>query len=137
MRGGGAIELRERCRQTQGYALLDVLLAMFMFGLGFATLYGLSEAAWHDSQQAVNLNEAANLAQSTLDRLSTRSWAQNFADGSIVVGETVEGDDGRYHWRLHSAWDALPDLLQVSIRVEWPERGQRRQFQLDTIYHVH
>lgn len=116
--------------------LLDVLLGLFIFSLGFAVLFGLTEEAVFEAQQASTLMEAANLAQETMDRLTTQGWSENIATGACLPGSTVEGNEGRFHWLVRSDWDDIPQLLRVGIEVSWLERGKYSIYKLESLYAV-
>ena len=94
----------DKTRQYQplGYILLDVLLAIFLFSLGFAVLYGLTEGALVETRQASSLMEAANLAQKEMDQLSAHSWRENINRQACLPGGTVEGSERNFHWLIRS-----------------------------------
>lgn len=119
---------------SYGYALLDVLVAVFLLSLGFASLYALNEGALKETQQAVNLTNSANLAQSLMDQLGANSWQDNLVQGKAIPGETVQGQDGQFAWSIHSEWDTLPNLLRVSVEIRWVERGLERSYRLESMY---
>ncbi|HBV89034.1 MAG TPA: hypothetical protein DEF42_20880 [Desulfosporosinus sp.] len=121
---------------AKGYVLFDVLLALFLFSLGFAALFGLTVGALYESGQASNLMEGANLAQSKMDRLAAHEWSDNFARRDCVPGGIVEGTDGRFHWLIRSEWHDSPELLEVGVEVHWMERGHPYQYKLESLYAV-
>jgi len=125
-----------RLRTSQGYVLLDVLLALFLFSLGFAVLFGLTEGAVSEARQASTLMEGANLAQKKLEQLAVNAWSDNIARQACIPGGTVEGNEGRFHWLIHSEWGDIPELLRVSVEVRWTERGNPYQYKLETLYAV-
>jgi hypothetical protein len=116
--------------------LLDVLLAIFLFSLGFAVLYGLSEGALVEKRQASSLMEAANLAQKEMDQLAAHSWKENINHQACIPGGTVEGIEGNYRWLISSDWDDIPQLLRVSIEVHWIERGTFAVYKLESLFEV-
>lgn len=130
-------ELRNNShRNNPGFALLDALMAIFLFGLGFAVLFGLTESALAEATQAENLTQAANIAQEKIEALHGRSWLDNFVQGACLPGQVVEGDEGRFRWRVFSEWEELPDTLHVKVEVLWPEGRTKRTYQLESVYHV-
>ena len=116
--------------------LFDVLLALFLFSLGFAVLFGLTEGAVSEARQAATLMEGANLAQKKLEQLAVHAWSDNIAQQTCIPGETVEGNEGKFHWLIHSEWDDIPELLRVSVEVRWTERGNPYQYKLESLYAV-
>lgn len=123
-------------KRSPGFVLLDALMAIFLFGLGFAVLYGLTESALAEAGQAEDLTKAANIAQQQLEGLQGCSWTENFAQGRCIPGEVVRGEEGRFHWSVFSEWDGLPDILHIKVEVLWPERRKKSSYQLESVYHV-
>lgn len=126
----------DKTKASQGYVLFDVLLALFLFSLGFAVLFGLTEGALFESRQATTLMEGANLAQKKLDQLAVHAWSDNIARQACIPGQTVEGNEGKYHWLIASNWDDIPQLLRVSVEVRWTERGNPAWYKLESLYAV-
>jgi len=121
---------------SHGYVLFDVLLALFLFSLGFAVLFGLTESAVSEARQATTLMEGANLAQEKMEQLAVHDWRDNIARQACIPGGTVEGNEDRFHWLIHSEWDDLPQLLRISVEVSWTERGNPFQYKLESLYAV-
>ena len=123
-------------KPSQGYVLFDVLLALFLFSIGFAVLFGLTEGAVSESRQAASLLEGANLAQKKMDQLAAQDWTDNIAQQACIPGGSVEGNEGIFHWLIVSDWDDVPQLLRVSVEVRWTERGNPTGYKLESLYEV-
>jgi hypothetical protein len=121
---------------SRGYVLFDVLLALFLFSMGFAILFGLTEGAVSEARQASTLMDGANLAQQKMDQLADHDWSDNIAQQACIPGGTVEGNEGKFHWIIASDWDDIPQLLRVSVEVRWIERGNTSQYKLESLYEV-
>lgn len=119
-----------------GYVLFDVVLALFLFSLGFAVLFGLTEGALTQARQATALMEGANLAQETMDQLAVNSWSENFISGACIPGGLVEGREGKYHWVIESNWEDIPQLLRVSVLVRWRDQDTPFEYELECLYEV-
>lgn len=126
----------DKTKASQGYVLFDVLLALFLFSLGFAVLFGLTEGAVSEARQASTLMEGANLAQKIMDRLAVQIWSENIASQACIPGGTVEGHEGKFRWLIHSEWEDIPQLLRVSVEVRWVERGNPPWYKLESLYAV-
>lgn len=126
----------KKIKNSQGYVLLDVLLALFLFSLGFAVLFGLTEGAVSEARQASNLMEGANLAQKKLEQLAVHAWSANITRQACIPGGTVEGNEGKYHWLIVSKWADTPQLLKISVEVLWTERGNPAGYKLESLYAV-
>lgn len=128
--------ITKRTYTSRGYVLFDVLLALFLFSLGFATLFGLTEGAVAESRQASTLMEGANLAQKIMERLASHDWRDNLNRQDCKPGGMVEGHEGRFRWVIRSDWHDTPQLLKVSVEVFWIENGNPSQFKLESLYAV-
>ena len=126
----------DRKAASQGYVLFDVLLALFLFSLGFGALFGLYEGAARESQHAANLLEAANVAQKRMDQLAIHPWRDNLAQQLCIPGGIVEGSEGRFTWQIRSEWDVNPQLLKVNVEVIWTEKGKASHYSLESLYAV-
>ena len=113
-----------------------MLFGLFLFSLGFAVLFGLTEGAISEARQASTLMEGANLAQEKLEQLAVHAWSDNIARQACIPGGTVEGNEGKFHWLIHSDWDEIPQLLRVSVEVRWVERGNPSWYKLESLYAV-
>lgn len=122
--------------KTKGYVLLDVLLGLFLFSLGFGVLFELTTAARSETSQAASLMAGANLAQETMDKLSARAWSENIACGDCSPGRVVEKNTGKFRCRIYSEWQEGPNLLRVSVEVSWTELGVPYCYQLESLYAV-
>lgn len=125
-----------KTNNSQGYVLFDVLLALFLFSLGFAVLFALREGGVSEARQATTLMEGANLAQEKMDQLAVHAWSDNIARQACIPGGTVEGQEGKFRWLIVSNWSDTPQLLEVSIEVRWTERGKPYQYKLESLYAV-
>ncbi|HHY27464.1 MAG TPA: hypothetical protein GX523_12130 [Desulfitobacterium dehalogenans] len=118
----------------KGFVLLDVILALFLFTVGFVALYGLSENALAEAGQALRLTEAANHAQSIMETLGAESWLDSIHRGRIIPGGEVEGAEGLFRWKVHADWDIPDELLRVKVEVSWPEQGNVQSYALESLY---
>lgn len=116
--------------------MFDVLLALFLFSLGFVVIFGLTEGAVSESRQASSLMEGANLAQKIMDQLAIHGWRDNLARQVCIPGGTVEGHEGKFQWIIRSEWDDIPQLLRVSVEVFWKEQGNSSMYKLESLYAV-
>ncbi len=119
-----------------GYALIDVLVALFLFSIGFFVIFGLTETGYVKSRQASNLTKAVNIAWKTMERLSGRSWADNLAENECIPGDTVVGSEGLFEWTIYADWETYPELLEVETEVKWLENGKVCSYRLESLYYV-
>lgn len=120
----------------RGFVLLDVVLALFLFTFGFAALFGLSESALGETEQALRLTEAANYAQNIMESLAVEPWLDNINEGRCIPGGAVEGREGLFHWKVYSAWDIPDELLRVRVEISWLEQGRMQSYELESLYAI-
>ena len=123
-------------RRQGGFALFDVLMALFLFSLGFAAVYGLRESTYAETRTAIMQTEAVNLAQTQLESLLAHSWSENLRLKRVIPGEVLENTNGFYNLQTEAAWTAVPGLLKVKVRIDWPEGVKRRNYELEGLYYV-
>jgi len=126
----------DKTKASAGYVLFDALLAVFLFSLGFAVLFGLTEGAVSEARQASTLMEGANLAQEKMERLAAHAWPENISSQACIPGGTVEAQEGKFYCLIHSEWGDVPELLRVRVEVRWIERGNSYQYKLESLYAV-
>jgi hypothetical protein len=127
-------DLSEQTYASQGYILFDVLLALFLFSLGFSVLFNLTESSLSESRQASALMEGANLAQTKLDQLAVHTWSDNITRQACIPGGVVEGNEGKYHWLIRSDFDDIPQLLRVSVEVRWSDERKPSSYKVESLY---
>ncbi len=120
--------------RNRGFTLLEIIIALLLFSLGFALI--LQGA----TQSMRNTLRAREYTEATL-------WAENKLD-TLGVGETLEPGsengrfDDRYSWSLQAdpvqlEWQENSggnlQLLQVRLTVFWDSRGGRRSLEFVTL----
>lgn len=125
-----------RTAKSKGYVLLDALMAILFFSLSFAVLFGLTESAVRETEHAQDLTQAANLAQKKIEELAAKPWSQNLAQGLVVPGESVGGQEGKFQWSLNSEWEVPSSLIYINVLVSWPEQGKARTYHLRSVFYV-
>lgn len=128
--------MKRSVRRNEGYILMDVLTALFLLSLGFAAFLGMNEGAVSETNQAANLCQAANIAQSKMEELAAGSWQENMDEGLCVPGEEVQGTEGKFRWTVDTDWGSPAAIIDVRISVEWLEQGQNRKYVLESMYDV-
>ena len=122
---------------SQGFTLLELLLAFVVFALGFATVLEILSGSMRNTVRARHHSEAALTAQSLMDQVGLEIPLQD--------GYTANGESGEYNWEIdiynysntgenvHSVELAeltSITLLQVDLSISWgaPPRDQTRDF---------
>lgn len=127
-----------RARQ-RGFTLIEVIVAFALLALALTMLLGTLSGAAQQVRAADRSGRAALHAQSLLDQTGVGEALQpGHSDG--------EFDEGRYRWSLDvSPWrdtarqdvaladPGAPQLLQLSLLVQWGDGGPREQLQLQSL----
>lgn len=106
---------------SRGFTLIEVMVAMAVFMLGFTGLLGLQFAAARHTRQANNISMASNLAADSLER-------QRVADFDTIPSSASEtydryGDENGapafYTVDTTSTLDGTGTYRDVTVRVRW------------------
>jgi prepilin-type N-terminal cleavage/methylation domain-containing protein len=92
----------------KGFSLIEVLVALFILGLGIAVLFNLFPLGWQALAHSRKLNEAYILAQKKLEELKMQ--------GMLQQGE-VSGKDRDFSWLISTK----PYELEAGIEVIYVE----------------
>lgn len=120
--------------KNNGYILLDILLGLFILGLGLAIIWGLNNSAVLKSGQVDSSLQAVNLASSTLDELhcrfdEDRGYLDNFT--SVEVKDRY----GLFERVIKAQWQTM-NLVLLTVEIQWLERGVSREYSLESYYYV-
>ena len=126
-------------RGARGYTLIEVIVAFAILALALTLLLGTLSGAARQVRNADLAGRAALHAQSLLAQLGV---------GAPLLPGRQEGDfeGGRYHWTLAIEPyrdparppavlldPAAPQLLQLSLLVQWGQGEQARQLSLQSL----
>jgi len=120
----------------KGYVFIDVLIAIFIFALGFAGLYSLTEEAVRNTQSSMNLAQAVSLAQSKLETAGNAFIHQRLFEGYISPGEGVHGTEDKLSWNLDSEWTEVPNLLKIKVQIRWQENRKNMVYDIESLFYI-
>ena len=112
-----------------GFTLLEVVLALIIFGLVLLPL-ALSFALGVTVATGASLmNQATAVAEGTLENLRSQGYA-NLTQPSLYE---EEWDDGPFHVYVQTEYHGGPDgLLRVTVEVTWEDRGNPQRLALES-----
>lgn len=134
------IEMRRHLRrldqkESQGFSLMEVLVAMMVLGIAFSTLFGLISGSMRNVDRLQEHEKIMRLAQMKLNELTLQM--------NQGVSPEISGSfDLKYRWqgRLEPlSVEAGPDmkpgysLFRVRLSVLWSGRGHENEFTFETI----
>ncbi len=97
--------------KKRGYTLIEVLIALAVFAIGFLALAGLQAKYTRSNARARIMTEAIALADSTLARLKALPFAHRDLDPGIARHQPA-GNSGTYR-------------VQWRVRADVPVRGTK------------
>ena len=118
----------------RGYAFIDILVGLLIFSLGFATILSLNNWVVQAKVQAENYMEAINIASSTMDEIINEYKNKEF-NGDFADILNLNDRYGKYERIIVMTKDA-PNLWLISVKLEWIERGEPREYLLESLLYV-
>ncbi len=124
----------------RGFGLLEVLIALVIAGIAFATVFRAAAESIRATAVAARYQDAISRARSHLDGISA----------SLVAGEQEGDDGGGFRWRVragvvdstgkhdagggpaHNTDMLVVTLYAATVWITWREGGQDRVVQLDS-----
>jgi prepilin-type N-terminal cleavage/methylation domain-containing protein len=118
-------------RNETGLTLIEVVISMAIFAIGFMAIAGLVVATTNNNTTGNMLTEATMLARSRIEYLKTLSLDQLAVacpDGALP--EQIKGVYAR-ECRI-SPLGSSPTIKTVKVTVSWKKTGQSRRVVLQT-----
>jgi len=127
-------------RTSQGFTLLEVMLAFVVFALSFATVLEIMAGSMRSVRRASEDTEAALFAQSLVERVGTEIPLEDSEFSGVGLD--------RYEWRLaiylyaSSETDARTleiaemsgiELYKVDLDLDWATGQRQRELHFSTI----
>jgi general secretion pathway protein I len=124
----------------RGFSLLEVLIALVIAGIAFATVFRAATESIHATTAAAHYQEAISRARSHLDRVSA----------DLVAGEQEGDDGGGFRWRVlvsmidstgkrdsagahvRSSGALVVSLYAAVVWITWRDGVQSRAVRLDS-----
>lgn len=120
-------------RSSDGFSLLEVLVAFSILALSLGVLMQLFSGSMRNTLASASYSRAVDLAESTLALAGTEIPLQPGRHGGDEKGLRWELDIEPYIPQELLAPPAGIEVFQVSARVEWSDGGKARSFSLDTL----
>ena len=117
-----------RFRASNGFTLLEVLLAFVVFALSFTAVLEILSGSMRNTVRAREYTEAALIAQSVMDQLGLEL--------PVEQGANYSGESGDYQWELNiGLYEEVEEntqsvvlgeltgieLLQIDLVISWGE----------------
>ena len=120
--------------KNNGYILLDILLGLFILGMGLAVIWGLNNSTVLKSGQVDSSFQAINLASSTLDELlcifdEDKAYIDNYT--SVEVTDRI----GLFERGIGAEWKTM-NLVLLTVKIKWLEREVSKEYCLESYYYA-
>ena len=119
---------------SQGFTLLEVLIAIFVLGVGLSALLGLHHQSMQSVIAAQDETRAAMLAQVVM----TQAELQRYPDNGSMHGNfnsVFPGKYANYRWvRMVQESGIFPDVRKVRVTVQYGP-GFGRSFSISEFIH--
>ena len=126
-----------RFRASNGFTLLEVLLAFVVLALSFTAVLEILSGSMRNTVRAREYTEAALIAQSVMDQLGLEL--------TVEQGANYSGESGDYQWELNiGLYEEVEEntqsvvlgeltgieLLQIDLVISWgePPRDNSNEF---------
>lgn len=133
MRSTGCPETTVPRRYSDGFSLLEVLVAFSILALSMGVLMQIFSSGIRNTLASASYSRAADLAESTLALAGTEY---------PLEPSVHSGQDRQFQWSLEIAPYLPEDLLappqhlalyHVAARISWGEAGESRSLVLDSL----
>lgn len=116
--------LKKMMRQTRGFTIVEVMIAILIFSVGILAAATMQISAIKGNQIGIEVTQATFLAQDMLEQLKNSDDISTVADGSDVVGIYNRS------WTLTAATGAA---RTATVDVSWTVNGKNHNVSLTTI----
>ncbi len=125
---------------SNGFTLLEVLLAFVVFALSFTTVMEILSGSMRNTVRAREYTESALVAQSVMDQLGL--------DLALEQGANYSGESGDYRWELSiGPYEDVEEnansmvlaeltgieLLQINLVISWGEPPRDKSNYFSTV----
>lgn len=112
---------------NQGYTLIEVLIAIAIFSIGFLAVAAMQTTSVKGNASARRATEATALAENQIERLLELPYDDNDLDPALNPHEATQGPY-TINWNVTDSdldTDGVNDAKTISVTVNWNYRGNR------------
>jgi type IV pilus assembly protein PilV len=125
-------------RDNNGYLLLEILMAVAIFSVGFLAVGTLIISTTRNNTTGNIITQATMLATERLERLKDTTDIATLAAGTYTDASNPIDDQGNAGGIYTRSWTISNPLLNttsrhIQVRVSWNRLGQNRTVELTTI----
>jgi Tfp pilus assembly protein PilV len=126
---------RYAVNNNRGYLLLETLIAIAIFSIGFLAVGTLILSTSRNNTTGNIATQATMLASQTLEDLKSTADLTTLADEAEHGPIDHKGNNGGIFWRSWTVTDpvGLNTSRQITVTVRWDRLSQARRVELSTI----
>ena len=126
LEGAGVRGIIDRTPNSQGFTLLEVMVAVAILGFVLVSLLGLANRSEQDVMLAERITTATLLAKAKM----TEALSEKIVVLTEDEGEFEEEDFKDYRWRKIISPTPIAQLMEVRVAVLWKEGEQQEMVEL-------
>lgn len=110
--------------RTQGFALLELMVALLILSLGILAFMQMQVTTIETNSFARHMTERTMLGTDRLEKL----MALPYDDAALQAGTTTTEVDGRYtiKWQVSAANNPIQNVKTINVTASWDEDGETR-----------
>lgn len=121
-------------KKIRGYILLEILIGLFIVGLGFTVILGVTNTLKASYTQTHQLLQAVNLASSTMEEVLFK-LKEDRTQRFYYLQDVIMEEKGIYNITTQTKWHG-PELIQVIIKIRWGREGMIKNYDIESIFYV-
>lgn len=137
--------MMRRKRQSSGFTLLEIMIALSLLGIGLLSLAAMQITAMQYGSRGRHLTKAAAVAEAQMEELTRRTWnnlAPTAWTAPVTVNEVIQGPTNQTEQAYQVSWQiANVDAgrtRSIDVRVQWSERNRpNRQYAISSLRFNH
>jgi prepilin-type N-terminal cleavage/methylation domain-containing protein len=135
-----------RTRQSSGFTLLEILVALTILGIGLLSLAAMQLVAMEYGARGRHLTKAAAVAEEQMEILARRRWTDIAPTGGFTApearNEVIQGPTNEVEQAYAVSWriaDVEPTRTRsIEVLVQWSEPGRpNHQYAISTLRFNH
>lgn len=137
---------RRRRAGSEGFTLLEVMIALSILGVGLLAMLAMQLHAMQAGRAGKHTSQAATYAKEQIELLNRLSWTDpSLADTGgwtvpvVEQAQVTEGGVAYVEQAYNVSWritDVTVDLKAIDVQVQWNEPDRpNRQYAISTVRH--
>ena len=134
-----------RRRQSSGFTLVEILIALSLLAIGLLSLAAMQLTAMQYGSRGRHLTKAAAVAEGQMEMLMRSRWTDlspTAWTAAVVTNEVVQGPTNQSEQAYSTSWqiaDVDPGRTRsIDVRVQWTEPNRpTRQYAISSMRFNH